>query len=1092
MSKKRRRNNNRPVNTENNKDNTGRVENKQTKDKPNNNAKTDKVENKPTNDKSKSNNLKSNNAEPKKERNNVGVTPRKVDAKTDNSVTPKKEKTNLEVAFKKDVIKTNNEAAKPKKEKKSLKADFKEKLKTKDLNKGKINPLKVIKWILLFPFRLIYFVFASFRMIFNILVTVSIVALIVGVIISAKMMPMLEEAREEAYTKLSNMSESDFILNENTVVLDNNGKKIGEIEAGRFQYVNINNISKDITNGYIATEDKRFTLHAGVDFKSLSRAALALVKHSGEITQGGSTITQQVIKNNMLTQEQSYSRKLVEVLLAPYIEKEYDKAKIMEFYCNSNYFGNQCYGVEAACQYYFNKSAKDVNLSEAAMIAGMSNSPNNYNPIDNYDLAIKRRNFVLGEMLSEKYITKEQYDNAINKEIKVAKDTSDSSSSENYLTSYALYCTALKLMEQDGFKFEYIFDTQEDYNKYKKKYEDAYAKKARQIRAGGYTIKTSLDTKLQNKLQDSIKKGLSGYVEKDKKTGKFKLQGAAVCVDNQTGYVVAIVGGRSSKDELNRGFLSVRQPGSTIKPLLDYAPAIENCGLNGSSIITDKSVTVNGYTPKNYGGGTRGNVTIREALGRSLNTVAFQLYQKVGSSTAMKYLASMKFSTLSSVDNTALSLSLGGFTNGVKVVDMAKGYATIAMNGKYAKRTCIKELSYKNDVVYRESEQLSDDCEEVFTDDTAFIMQDMMQGVFNEGFGTARSAYNENQVYAGKTGTTSDNRDAWFCGYSKYYTTAVWMGYDTPRTMYGVTGSSYPLSIWKSYMNSIHKGLKKKDFTPPVTIRLKHVSGGRLTGEPVSFKIPEEQKSKKDFTYYRRKGGCDWYSTLNKEKARAYQNEQELKRALRECESKVAEFELYKINSVDTALGLDSAYDEVKAVVESIPDVYKQKTFRERIKKKYDLMNDVIDKVWTKAITEYQEREQERRNKQMKIDADDARTTGRATLRENRISAVNWYIEKMRTRNYYNSVTKLLIKDSKKKLERCKGYSAYDELKSSLNDAIAYCKGLPEEPEYNDIPENSSDSQTNEDRENKYEDDNENTTQPTVTNAPVVTEAPQQ
>lgn len=944
--------------------------------------------------------------------------------------------------------------------------------------------LWVLKWIVLLPFRVIYYLFASFRMIFNILITCSIVVLIAVIILSARFMPMLEEAREQAYYKLSNMSENDFILNEDTVVLDKNGKKIGEIDAGRFQYVDIKDISQDITNGYIATEDKRFTLHAGVDFKSLSRAAFALVKNSGEITQGGSTITQQVIKNNLLTQDKTYSRKLIEVLLAPCIEKEYDKSKIMEFYCNSNYFGNQCYGVEAACQYYFNKSAKDVSLSEAAMIAGMSNSPNNYNPIDNYDLAIKRRNFVLGEMLSEGYIDQKQYDKAIAKEIKVAKDTSDSASSENYLTSYALYCTALQLMEQDGFKFEYTFETEDDYSKYKKRYEEAYSAKARQIRAGGYTIKTSLDTKLQRKLQDSIKSGLSGYVEKDKKTGKFKLQGAAVCVDNQTGYVVAIVGGRSSKDELNRGFLSVRQPGSTIKPLLDYAPAIENCGLNGSSIVTDKSVTVNGYTPKNYGGGTRGNVTVREALGRSLNTVAFQLYQQVGSSTAMKYLANMHFSSLSSVDNTALSLSLGGFTNGVKVVDMAKGYATIAMNGKYAKRTCITELKYKEDVVYKESEQLSDDCEEVFTEDTAFIMQDMMQGVFNEGYGTAHSAYNKEQVYAGKTGTTSDNRDAWFCGYSKYYTTAVWMGYDTPRTMYGVTGGSYPLSIWKNFMNSIHKNLDKVDFTPPVTIKMKRVSGGKLTGDSIKFKIPAEQKSIKDFTYYIRKGGCDWYSTLNREKARTYQNEQALKRAIRDCEEEVAEFELYKINNVESALGLDDAYDRVMATIETIPDVYKQRGFRTRVKKKYDLMNAVIDKVWTKAITEYQEKEQEKRNKQMQIDADEAETQGKATLRSNRIDAVEWYIDKLNGRHYYNKLTKRLIKDAEAKLSRCEGYSVYEDLSERLNSVITYCKGLPKAPESNDIPSNSSDYETDTDRNNKYPDDTQATEPPKTTVAP--------
>ena len=201
-------------------------------------------------------------------------------------------------------------------------------------------------------------------------------------------------------------------------------------------------------------------------------------------------------------------------------------------------------------------------------------------------------------------------------------------------------------------------------------------------------------------------------------------------------------------------------------------------------------------------------------------------------------------------------------------------------------------------------------------------------------------------------------------------------------------------------------------------------------------------------------------------------------------EEEVAEFELYKINNVESALGLDDAYDRVMATIETIPDVYKQRGFRTRVKKKYDLMNAVIDKVWTKAITEYQEKEQEKRNKQMQIDADEAETQGKATLRSNRIDAVEWYIDKLNGRHYYNKLTKRLIKDAEAKLSRCEGYSVYEDLSERLNSVITYCKGLPKAPESNDIPSNSSDYETDTDRNNKYPDDTQATEPPKTTVAP--------
>jgi len=249
--------------------------------------------------------------------------------------------------------------------------------------------------VVVFPFWLIYkiitFIMNFSKIIMNVCLILLLVLVLAGGIIYARVMPMYEQACEEAYEKLTNLDASNFHILSNTKVYDKNGKHIGEINSGTYQYVKIKDISMYIQNGYIATEDKRFKEHAGIDLQSLTRAGIALVANNGEITQGGSTITQQLIKNNLLTQKQTYGRKLTEMLLAPALEKKFNKAEIMEFYCNSNYYGNQCYGVETAAQFYFGCSAKYISLAQAAMLCGISNSPNNYNPIASKKLATQKQ-----------------------------------------------------------------------------------------------------------------------------------------------------------------------------------------------------------------------------------------------------------------------------------------------------------------------------------------------------------------------------------------------------------------------------------------------------------------------------------------------------------------------------------------------------------------------------------------------------------------------------------------------------------------------------------------------------------------------------
>ena len=969
--------------------------------------------------------------------------------------------------------KKKNKKDKPKKDPKK-KLSYKWQQKKKNIKKYLLRHkvLYVLLNILIFPFKLIYWLFNFILNFSNLILNILLIALIVGCIaggfIAAKVLPMYQESAEQAYAKLSTLNENDFHMLSNTEIYDKNGKKIGEIDSGSYQYVEIENISEYVQYGYIAIEDRRFMQHCGVDLQSIARAGLSLIKNNGEITQGGSTITQQVIKNNLLTQEQTYSRKLTEVLLAPSIEKEFGKSKIMEFYCNSNYYGNQCYGIETASKFYFGVSAKDLTLAQAAMLCGVSNSPNNYNPVASMELAKERQKQVLDNMLKEEYITQEEYDTALNEKIKVI-GIDETETSENYMVSYALYCATIQLMKDDGFEFQYTFENEEEQDAYKEKYYEQYGIKSAEIRAGGYKIYTSLDPKLQKKLQSSVTDTLASFTEKDKETKKYALQSAAVCIDNETQYVVAIVGGRTEEDQYNRAFLSSRQPGSTIKPLLDYAPAIDNGIINASSIFTDEKVywddyNTKSYSPNNSGGSFRGDVNIREALGRSLNTIAFQVFKKSGFDISMKYLEDMQFSTLSYADMSAPAISLGGFTNGLTVSDMCRGYATLGNDGQYSSRTCITKIEHEiNGDVY-EAPTLEDSNTQVYSADTAFIITDIMQGTFNESYGTAHSAYNSNQIYAGKTGTTNSNKDAWFCGLSAYYTTAVWVGYDTPREMSGMYGGTYPLKIWSTFMNDIHSDLEMKNFNMPSTIELRKVKDGELTEEDKEIKYSNNKRY-----YSQRPSVYDYYSQQNASRQEEWEKTYLLEKTKKAAENAVAEFEEYKINNVDDVLNFEENYNNTIAIIEQIPDEYEQVPYKTRAVNKYNSLNDSALNEWAKAIEEYEEDKAEQIAKQEQIDAEDATHNAQETLKANRIAKAQWYIDQINKRTYYTKLAKLLVSDGKKALDRVKGYTEYNKMKSDYEDAVEYVKQLPTAPEVPEIPEDAEDNtQINEEQ---YEED---------------------
>ena len=886
----------------------------------------------------------------------------------------------------------------------------------------------------------------------GILASVMVIGGIVGLCVYVKVLPMFTEAREEVFDKLVHLSEDDFVMKEDTVVYDSKGKQVGSVNAGSYKYVKINDVSPYIYEGYIAVEDKRFKTHGGVDLVATMRAGVSLLKHNMEITQGGSTITQQVIKNNLLTQNKSYTRKIAEILLAPTIESKFTKAQIMEFYCNSNFYGNKCYGVGAASKYYFGKKCADLEPHEAAMLIGLSNSPASYNPVLHPKAALKKRNSVLRIMCKEGVITPKEYKSALKKKLNIKQFSEKGGSKESYVMSYAIHCAAISLMEKENFKFQYVFDSKEDYQKYNKQYSKVYSEKIESIRSGGYKLYTSINMKKQKKLQKAVDNGLSFNKEKDGDTGKYALQGAAVCINNETNYVEAIVGGRGKNDQYNRAYLAARQSGSAIKPLIDYTPGFESGMYSPSTIVNDHKFA-NG--PSNAGGGYHGNVRIREAVARSLNTVAWQVLDNITVKYGLSFLDKLHFHNISYIDNDNMALSLGGFTEGVRVVDMAKGFSTLANNGSYSDRTCIKKIEHVSDgVVYKNNNEK----DQVYSQDAAWIMTDVLKGVFNESYGTGRKLKLDNgQICAGKTGTTNSSKDVWFCGYTKYYTTVVWAGYDTPRAMPGASGASIPGVIWKDYMDDIHKKLKPEDFIMPSTISLAKYDGNGNIIEGTAISGSSKR------TY-----GMDYFSkTILSEKADEVQVLKD-KKYQKEVLKKLKNFEKRYISNIADYYDLENDYKELTDMISSIVDDDVRTDYAVRARNKYDSLKDETVS-WKKVVKAYEKQQKEENERLAEKKKNDSERALKNQIYKNKIELARTRIKRMHGYLYQPSNMQILIDSAKEALDACKGYSEYYNLKAMFD---MYKKELEELPV-------------------KGESNKKNQT-PTDTSEPVATEEPQE
>ena len=666
------------------------------------------------------------------------------------------------------------------------------------------------------------------------------IVVIGGVLIYMKYGKKLIAMESDAKKIVSKSTMETFRQNETSIIYDANGNIMSKLKGEKdVYYIKYSDIPQVAVDAITSIEDKNFFKHKGYDLKAIIRAGLAYIKNKGVITQGGSTITQQLARNIFLSFEESWQRKAREIFIAIELEKKYTKKEIMEFYLNNIYFANGYYGIQSASLGYFGKGVNSLSLSQITFLLSIPNSPTRYNPYENIEGTLARRDRILDQMVLDGKITEAQASKAKSEEIKLKAPKVEKSS---YALTFALDRAVKALMKSEGFNFRYSFNSDEDRKAYNENYNEVYSSCQTRLYSGGYRIYTSIDPEKQKLLQDTVDNGLSVSSEKSK-SGIYSLQGAAVTIDNSSGRVVAIVGGRSQKlkgSTLNRAYQSFRQPGSTIKPLIVYTPAFEQ-GYTPESMVKDEKIEGG---PVNADGVFSGNMTILDALAKSKNTVAWKLFTEISPAIGIGKLLDMGFSAISDTDYYP-SAALGGFTKGVNAVEMASAYAAIENGGEFREPTCIMKMtdSSGNDIVADGFYQKGTS-KYIYDENACKMMITCMEAVMTKGTGVGGKL--ATMPCAGKTGTTNDSKDLWFVGFTKYYTTSVWVGYDIPRSLAGLSYTATPLGIWKTYMDSINNGLPVAKLDEYKITVAPTKEDNKETEEETKEEQEEEEKAKEE------------------------------------------------------------------------------------------------------------------------------------------------------------------------------------------------------------------------------------------------------
>ena len=618
----------------------------------------------------------------------------------------------------------------------------------------------------------------------------------------------LRAMQKQAKVYVNTSDENTFKLSQTSVIYAADGTVISRLKGDRdTTYVESEDIPLAVKSAIVSIEDKKFYRHDGVDYLALLRAAKEVLE-TGEFSQGGSTITMQLARNTFLTQDKNWRRKVQEIFIAWELENKYEKEELLEFYINNIYFGNGYYGIGAASRGYFNKPVDRLSLSQIAFLCAIPNNPTIYDPLTCIDNTMARRNRILKNMLNDGKISELDYARAIVEDITIERPAAVAKSDS--IETFAYYCATRALMRQEGFVFQYVFVSDYEEEKYNAAYEELYNECQKRLHTQGYRIYTSLNLNLQEELQAAVDETLKDDTDVNEE-GVYKLQASAVCVNNDTGYVEAIVGGRSQEFSfytLNRAYQSFRQPGSAIKPLIVYTPMLER-GYTAETPVVDEEIE-NG--PKNANGTYLGEITIQTAVENSVNVIAWKLFEELTPQVGLSYLKKMNFSRLDENDDR-LTTALGGMTNGTSSLEMTAAFATLANDGVYREPTCIEKIvDAKGNVIY-EADRTG---VQVYQHNAARAMTTILTGVMENG--TGKELNLEGIPCAGKTGTTNDQKDGWFVGYTRYYTTGVWVGYDLPKAMKNLKGNTYPGWIWKQFMENAHKDLPVLEFRQAIQI----------------------------------------------------------------------------------------------------------------------------------------------------------------------------------------------------------------------------------------------------------------------------------
>ncbi len=632
---------------------------------------------------------------------------------------------------------------------------------------------------------------------------------------------------------------SRLAIVETSYIYDRNGEEIVALheEQNRIA-VSLDDIPLHVQQAFIAVEDERFYNHFGFDIVASIRAAYANYQ-AGEIVQGASTITQQLAQNAFLTTETTYRRKVQEIWLAMELEQNYGKEEILEMYLNRIYFGNGAYGVEAASQIYFDKSVGEVTIAEAAMLAGVTRSPNYYNPINNKDEAEARMRIVLSSMKRLELINESQYRLALGQK-PVYADLPDPDYPYPHFVDYVVHHELIRLLSE----IPAIGSREEAY---------------RAIYTGGLRIYTTLDPHMQTHVETVLGRSdlypTTAYIDMEKareavaatptgrdltraqlaelydeENGLAQPQAAAVVADPLTGRISALVGSREymkNKDEILR-FTTLRSPGSAIKPIITYGPAFEEGTLAGAGSTLDDSPFTGpqGWKPKNFDHRFRGMTSVRESLYFSYNVPAVRAFQALGTRVGVEYAQRMGISTINPQEIDNLSLTLGGFTYGVSAVDMAQAYSVLANGGMRVDLHTVEKIVNSQGVVIYEN-QLNP--RQILSPQAAYIVNDILQDFVRKYLGRALQI---DRPVAAKTGTSENWKDVYLVAYTPNLVASFWMGYDEPKLGSIQQGWRYSTAFLREVFLEAFKELEIMDFTRPdgvVRMEVCTISGLRPT-----------------------------------------------------------------------------------------------------------------------------------------------------------------------------------------------------------------------------------------------------------------------